>query len=166
MNKKAKVLYLSLLLIIISIASCTSLNTTIQEKANYLEKYRTISPESCPNTKWICVEKNIYFFSDENGLTLGVANVGSNSVYFDIHFSPDQFGPNASNVEVAEISSLSYSAGIAMHRFYGHADFYDDRCVIFCQTSGDEASFWGLEDENATLTFIKEDISKAVKYDP
>ena len=134
-----------------------------REREAFLSNYFQYSPEVCPNTKWICAERDIYFYSDADGMTLGVVNTGAEPKYFDITFRINTHDGLRGYADISEIKGLAYDAGTRLFMISAGVEYYEDRCVIYYVEDRDQ--FWGpCEEGEVVLTFWKEELGEPFRY--
>ena len=133
----------------------------VRDKGAFIENYGKYSPRVCFNTKWTCAERDIYFYSDAEGMTRGVVNIDKGPKYFNITFRTDTNDGASGYVIISQINALTYEKNLGI-MISAKIDFYEDRCVMtYCE---DEKNFWGPCEEEVTLTFWKEELGEPFRY--
>ena len=132
-----------------------------REREAFLSNYFQYSPEVCPNTKWICAERDIYFFSDEDGKALGVINIGAEPRYFKITFRTEVNDGLCGFAAISKIKELAYGTKNLGVMISAGVEYYEDRCVISYVEDRDQ--FWGPCEE-VVLTFWKEELGEPFHY--
>ena len=167
MSKLKRVLRAFLIILGVLVLSLVLLGILLVHNARdwdaFLERYHQYSPKVCYNTKWTCAERDIYFYSDADGMTLGVVNTGAEPKYFDITFRTDTHDGLSGYADISEIKGLAYDAGTRLFMISAGVEYYEDRCVISYVEDRDQ--FWGpCEEGEVVLTFWKEELGEPFRY--
>ena len=147
---KDLMIFLLVLLLLLTLFSLVEL----KRSSDYAYRYKNFSPPVCPNTKWVCLEKDLYFFSNENGSVSGAGTIAGAEIAFGVHF----LIPSDGGGFIVYTSFIGPSGPGDAVELWGSAYFEEDKCVLKYKAKDDYEAFWGEEEGAVTLTFLREDL--------
>lgn len=153
---KELLLFLLILFLLLTLYSCVALKLG----SEYAHHYNNFSPPVCPNTRWVCQEKELYFISDKDGVVTGAGNIAGTDITFDVFFPlPSEGG--GFNVYTAFIGPAGPGKATVL---WGSASFEEDKCVLKYKARNDYNFFWGEEKGTVTLTFLRENLPEPADF--
>ena len=119
---------------------------------------RNFAPDKCPNTLWVCQEKDICLVVDQNAEVRGWSEVSNETSFFLVNIDRCGTGTSVFVFDWVNRKVLSYS-GISFS-----AVFDEEKCIIEYTGETDREMIWGDENGNIVLTFVKQELSSPVIF--
>ena len=157
---KSTLRFFAVIFLIFIVLPSIAFYLVLEHDARQAARVKVFSPENNPNTKWTCLEKDLYFISDKNGQTLGVGFLGGQQFLFEASFSYLYRG----TAETMTLNKIDSAQEYTNRSYYGFLSKTEDSFQWHYYPAVNSDGLFGETEDDVILTFIREDLPAPVRF--